>query len=202
MTIANLLKLHGHNVQRAVSPTGRMIFRNIASTAAATAAKLASPMPIKPHTFHGGANPVEKLTTTPEPWWFDDEVMDRDRKAMALYFPGFTETPATKVVPPSWVGTIDTGYGVFGVRMQHRLDHGLPAVVPDRPKRRLVRGMQVDSPHLFLSGNLCVANADDWDPSTDTIATVVGWTAHWHAAYVDWNFTGIWPMEGYESDAA
>ena len=190
MTILNVLKHHGYNVERRVTPSGRIVF------SAASATPSAVGMPMKRHTFHGGTSPVEHVAAA-LPWWTNEESVARDRDAMAQFFPGFAELGGSDGRPPAWVGAIDTGYGKFTITVQHRVDHGLPHVIPGRPKTGRLGRHSVASPHTFMNGNLCVAAQDDWDPKTDTIATVVGWAAHWHAAYVEWLFTGTWPMEGY-----
>jgi hypothetical protein len=199
MTILNILKHHGYNVERGVLPTGRIVFP---TAPASSSAAFATAMSVKPHAFHGGGNPVEQVPDSSRTWWTDEAVLERDRQAMARYFPGFVEVADTQNLPPAWVGTLDTGYGVFTVRIQHRADHGLPHVTPAKPKARRRGRRTLASPHTFINGNLCVAAQEDWDPEKDTTATVVGWAAHWHAAYVEWLFTDKWPMEGYEHRAA
>lgn len=193
MTILSLLRHHGYNVERRVSPTGKVLFGPVAA-----ASVVVTTTPVKQHVFHGGDDPVDQIPKTLPNWWLDASIIERDRRAMALHFPYFVEVVGTEDRPTAWVGTVDTGYGVFGVRIQHRADHGLPHVVPAYPKRARRGGQLVESPHTYVSGNLCVAAQEDWDPNTDTTATVVGWIAHWHAAYVEWLFTDTWPMEGYE----
>ena len=56
--------------------------------------------------------------------------------------------------------------------------------------------------HLYLSGNLCVADISDWRPGEHTSATAIAWAAHWYAAYTDWRLGGPWPTDGYRADAA
>lgn len=155
------------------------------------------------HTFHGGEEPAS-ATTQDTKWWNDPAAIQRDREAMRRYFPSFTEVPATADSPPSWQGTIDSGRGRFSILLKHRADHGLPSVVPISPTVRLRSAGRraVKSPHLYMSGNLCVASADDWDADRDSMATVVAWVAHWHACYVEWFAGGQWPTEGFHASAA
>ena len=84
MTILNVLKHHGYNVERRVTPSGRILF------SAASATPVAGGMPLKPHTFHGGTNPVEHVPAA-LPWWNSGELVARDRDAMSHYFAGFAE---------------------------------------------------------------------------------------------------------------
>ena len=56
--------------------------------------------------------------------------------------------------------------------------------------------------HLYLSGNLCVADTADWDPAKHTSVTAIAWAAHWYAAYTDWRIGGMWPTEGYRPNAS
>jgi hypothetical protein len=197
MTIASILKKHGYNAQRGVSPTGKLIFGSEALRASASA------LTVKPHTFHGGANPVDEIPVPGYDISRDSTLIVRDRLEMAKFFPSFAEE--TKVDGPSvWFGTIDTGRGSFPIRIEPRSGRALPRVIPVGLTRRSRTrgGRTVKSPHLYLNGDLCVAGQDDWDPSTDSVATVVAWAAHWHAAYVEWFSTDNWPMEGYEIPSA
>lgn len=202
MSILDIVRYHGHNVSPFVEADGRVRFVSDATGAASHAgiADGASGLRVKPHTFHGGTEPAD---SEPSAWWTEPGALDRDRAAVEAAFPGFIEISHTDR-PPSWRGTIDSGAGRFEIEIQHRRDRELPLVIPIAPRKRHApsgRGM-VQSPHLYVNGNLCVADREDWDPSTDTVATVIAWAAHWHAAYVVWRASRRWPSEGYQPDAA
>lgn len=196
MTIMGLFKKHGVNLTRSVSPTGQLQF------AVAGSASLAG-MPMPASTFHGGEEgEIEAAPDALARWWLDDNVVAREQEAMARWFPHFTEVLRDDA-PPVWGGAIDTGRGSFEVLIFHRLDHGLPSVVPVKP----VRGRQLNRrfavpPHLYTSGNLCVASPGDWLPERDTTATAVAWAAHWFTFYVEWFYTQKWPADAYQPNAA
>jgi hypothetical protein len=196
MTIANVLRLNGIDVPRSISPTGRVIFQTGNEESPVYA-------PLKPHTFHGGLETPDGEPT--RDWWTEPGALDSEMFAMETWFPGFSLIPQESSEPPAWFGSIQTGRGTFDVVVQHRRDHGLPLVIPIRPKR-FERSdsfrRRIPSPHLYLSGNLCVASAEDWSAREDTAATVVGWAAHWYAMYAEWLFTGHWPTEGYQPNVA
>jgi len=63
-------------------------------------------------------------------------------------------------------------------------------------------GRWVPSPHLYVSGNLCVADRSEWDPVGHDVATAVAWGAHWLAAYTEWRMSRHWPVDGAQADAA
>ncbi len=197
MTIANILRLNGIDVERTVSPTGRIVFQGERGAVAGA--------PLKPHTFHDGEAPEDGDDgARAGRWWQQDGALEREAAAMSRHFPGFVSAGGDQSLPPAWRGTIDTGRGKFDVIVQHRVDHGLPVVIPIAPRsftrsdafrrRRL-------APHLYTNGNLCVAAEDDWNPAEDTAATVTAWAAHWYAMYVEWLFTGEWPADGYRDTA-
>ena len=199
MTIVDLLRRHGHNCTRRVLPSGLLVFDD-----ALPAGSTPAGMPLKQHTFHGGEPPQEQDTGYTSPWWLESGSLDRERAAMAEHFPRFMLVEGTADLPPAWAGAVRARRAEFQIMVMHRRDHGLPTVVPVSPKarRRWVGRRLIGAPHLYTSGDLCVAAAEDWDPEIDTVATVVGWAAHWHACYVEWFFTGKWPTEGYRADAA
>lgn len=196
MTIAGMLRKLGHNTPRYVDHSGRVRFKPSTNSAV-------NGFAVTPHTFHGGEEHMPPLDTGRR-WWEMPEVLDRDRQEMRVHFPEFREIPASEGLPPAWIGSIDTGYGRFSIAVCHRTDRSLPCVIPLAPKqrRRSEGRFNKQSPHLYLNGHLCVAAADDWNPERDSIATVVAWTAHWHACYVEWHASGQWPTEGFEARAA
>ena len=194
MTIQQLLRHHGFNCARRVLPSGRLTFD--VPTASGSPLGLA----VTTHTFHGGSESIDDVEKAP--WWLAPNALERDRAAMAEYFPTFSEVARDADRPPAWFGSIDTKFGGFNVGIVHRFDHGLPAVIPINPEARgRRRGRQyIRAPHTYTNGNLCIAATDDWEPARDTVATVVAWTAHWHAFYVEWLFTGKWPAEMYVAE--
>lgn len=195
MTIAGMLRKHGHDTPRYVDGSGKVKFKTGITAAV-------SGLAVTPHTFHGGEQHTPPVTS--EKWWETPGILERDREEMRVHFPSFYEVPADGEHPPAWAGVIDTGRGRFPVIICHRTDRSLPSIVPAEPNQRQRRqGRHLrKSPHLYLNGNLCVAAAEDWDPERDSIATVVAWTAHWHACYVDWLASGRWPTEGVGTRAA
>ncbi|MDR6972038.1 hypothetical protein [Leifsonia shinshuensis] len=196
MTLLDVLRHQGHNVRPHVDPQGKIHFLDN------TVVVPASMTPVKPHTFHGGEDNIDAGATTS--WWEEPGAMEKERAAVALAFPGFVDI-SDPAEPPRFAGEIDTGFGKFTVAIVHRRDHGLPAVVPIDGKRRERRAGRryVPSPHLYVSGLLCVAEESDWDPSSDTSATVIAWAAHWHAQYVVWRLSSRqWLSEGYHPNAA
>lgn len=196
MTLFDVLRHHGHNVRPHVDPQGKIHYLDNAVAASV------SLTPIKPHTFHGGDDSVDAGASSS--WWEEPGAMEKERASVAAAFPGFVDI-SDPGEPPLFAGKIDTGFGTFAVAIVHRRDHGLPAVVPldGRRRERLEGRRTVPSPHLYVSGRLCVADESDWDSSTDTAATVIAWAAHWHAQYVVWRATSRrWPSEGYHPNAA
>lgn len=192
MSMLDALRYHGAVGPRWVSPTGRLMF---------AAPENAAAVPVKPHTFHGGADPAER--TSIQKWWLDPHATSRDDAAMRELFPDFVQTRGNEAHPPMWTGVIDSGFGRFPIMVLQRKDHGLPRVMPlgvtDRSRHEGRR--TVKSPHLFASGHLCVAEERDWEPDSDTIATVVSWAAHWHACFVSWRLNGVWPAAGASAAA-
>lgn len=200
MTIAGLLRKHGHSASRYVDQSGKVLVG--ATSVAGVAPQVA--YPVRSHTFHGGAEVADSGSDDGRSWWAQEGALDRDRRAVLKHFPGFSEVPgATDGHPPAWEGTIDTGYGQFRVRIEHRVDRGLPRVRPIDSKKRgkSRRGKWIPFDHLFLSGALCVAAESDWDPVEHTIADVIAWTAHWHAAYVSWFVEDVRPTPGFTNVA-
>lgn len=196
MSISTLLRHVGLQAPRGVSIDGRILTGDAltAGLAAGTASQLS------PHTFHGGEDPAEDEDV--EPWWTEDVLRERDIAAVRSSFPGFRldETDGGY----TWTGTIDTGRGRFEVSIEGNPNHRLPRIHPTRPSRigrNFGRRGFRQPEHIFLSGNLCVAEDADFDPVRDTTATVIAWVAHWYAAYVDWYVDGRWSVDGYRPRA-
>lgn len=197
MSLPNLLRRVGHTVPRGVSIDGRIV----TGAAARVAVAAGTATWVEPHVFHGGEDPTEPEESA-SGWWTDADARRRDIEAMAAAFPDFQLTEEGGMY--KWEGVLDTGRGRFRIKIVDSPTKALPTVVPVQPQaftrhegRRFVR-----SPHLYLSGNLCVADRDDWDPERHTTATVVAWAAHWLAAYTDWRLSGCWPTQGFVPDAA
>lgn len=196
MSISTLLRHVGLHAPRGVSVDGRVLTGDAlaAGLAAGTATRLT------PHTFHGGEDPADDDNV--EPWWIDEVARERDVAAVRRAFPGFRLDDANGGY--AWTGMIDTGRGHFEVSLDGNPNHRLPRIRPIHPSRvgrnHGRRGFRRPD-HTFLSGNLCVAEEADFDPARDTTATVIGWVAHWCAAYVDWYVGGHWNVEGYRPHA-
>lgn len=193
MTILDILGHHGHSVLPVVQADGRVVFQDASKP-------VVSGAPVERHEFHGGDIP--EVSDTSEFWWEVDAALDEERLNMQHRFPGFVEIQRPGR-PPAWLGTIDTGYGSFEIRVDHRTDHGLPWVVPVSPtlRQRSAGGGVVKAPHLYTNGYLCIAAQDDWDPSRHDASTVVAWAAHWHAIYVGWRVSNRWLSSGWSPDA-
>lgn len=204
MTIAALLRHHGVNVPRWVSVDGRIVFDNVTTTPASSTHPIHGTVtPVANHTFHGGEDPPADSGNEESPWWEDAHRLNRHRRAMEDSFPGWKYLEPTEGLGPSWGGTIDTGRGKFLVAIYTRRDEGLPMVMVLGPKLGVNAGRRwIPAPHLYLSGSLCVAAAEDWDPKEHTVATVVAWAAHWLAAYTEWRMSRCWPVEGSQGIAA
>ncbi|GGZ78913.1 hypothetical protein GCM10010328_62200 [Streptomyces rubiginosohelvolus] len=190
MTIATLLRHVGIDVPRYVTVDGEVILD--ASTAAVGVVQVA------PHRFHGGEDPSPEREDYSGAWWaLDPAAKEADRAHMAAAFPGFycLEDGGDY----AYGGTLNTGRGRFQVLVMPQVDKSLPSVFPrsglqlGRPAGRRF----VNSPHLYLSGALCVAGRTDWDPDRHNTATAVAWAAHWFCAYTEWRITGRWPTDGY-----
>lgn len=192
MSMLGLLRLHGVNAPRIVTATGGLVVGGTSSAG----------ISLSPHTFHGGEQTIATAPSSEEIWWKADGAQDRDREQMAQWFPGFVEVTETGEAP-RWRGTIDSGRGKHVVDVIHQIDHSLPRVEPhNRRLGRSRRGLWNDAPHRYLNGNLCVAASDDWNPTEDSIATVVAWVAHWYACYADWFASDRWPVSGYLNEVA
>ncbi len=203
MSLPSLLSRMSRRTPRFVTVNGRVVSGEDSIVATATGYQHREHGPVTPvrrHTNHGGKPPDEIDQT---PWWDQNPtILDDERETMARAFPGFIASEVDG--RPAWRGEIDTGRGKFAVTVVHRPDRGLPNVIPVKPgvfRRHEGRHTRF-SPHLYLNGNLCVASQDDWDPDRDDATTVIAWTAHWLAAFTEWRFTGRWPCDGVEFDAA
>lgn len=198
MTMPALLSRFGLHKARFVTTSGQVIFDGVTLTATGgfNHAVHGNVTPVANHTFHGGTEEPDDETRPPA-WWDDATLLARHHDAMESAFPGFSYVPGDGDVPPAWGGVIDTGRGKFNVGIFTRHDQGLPRVVvfnhhlgaPAGKRRR-------KPPHLFVNDNLCVADEGDWDRETHTVATVVGWAAHWLSAYTEWRISRRWPVEG------
>lgn len=204
MTISELLHHHGVRVPRYVTVNGRIVFDGVARTESGFAHKtFGSVTPVADHTFHGGTAEVHDVAVSPEEWWNDAEQVDRHVNSMELAFPGFTYVSAEGNAGPCWGGEIDTGRGRFNLIVLTRRDAGLPRIAVHGLRLGVNAGKRwVPSPHLYVNGNLCVAEEVDWNPRHHTVATATGWAAHWLAAYTEWRFTRNWPVDGVRSVAA
>lgn len=197
MTIATLLEHVGIQVPRYVAVDGRIVFDQGAAPGTGHA-----PLALAPHRFHDGDDPSPERVEVGAAWWMvDARARANDEDQMRRYFPGFTLVGED--CDYTYEGTIDTGRGRFRVLVLPQIDGSLPSIVPlQRNLGRTTGRRFVRAPHLYRSGNLCLADATDWKPSVHTTATAVAWCAHWFAAYVDWRLTGRWPVDGFGASAA
>lgn len=146
---------------------------------------------VRPHTFHGGNSPEEGATTMLEP-----PGRDAEAERMAVAFPQFEAIEIGGLA--GWEGDINTGRGSFRIRVLHTGRYPIPSIEVLHPRRleRPAGRRRRNSPHLYDSGLLCVAEASDWDLDCDDAVTAVAWAAHWLAAYTEWRITGRWPESG------
>src|SRR5262245_33165840 len=197
MTIAALLGHVGIDVPRYVTVAGRIVFDQALATVSQTA-----PMPLAAHRFHDGEDPAPDRSTYADAWWtVDVAAREVDEAAMRSHFPNFIQFGEDGDY--AYGGELDTGRGRFKILVWPHVDRSMPSIIPlhkglGRPMgRRLQR-----PPHLYTSGNLCVADTANWKPAEHTTATAVGWAAHWFAAYTEWRITGRWPTDGFGAVAA
>jgi hypothetical protein len=204
MTIAELLHHHGVHVPRYVTVNGRIVFDGVSSTSSGFEHEtLGHVTLVANHTFHGGTAEPDDEPSSRTKWWDEEERLVRHVSAMERAFPNFMYLPAEGDMGPCWGGVIDTGRGKFKVLIMTRRDEGLPRVAVLGLRLGVHAGKRwIPSPHLYLNGNLCVADETDWDPGHHTVATVTGWAAHWLAAYTEWRFTRRWPVDGVRAVAA
>lgn len=205
MSMPALLSHFGINTARYVTTDGQVVFDGvICSGSSCSHATLGRVTPVLGHTFHGGEGQSDEPMDQTEPWWDDPSEIARHVDAMQTCFPTFVYLPPDGGLEPRWIGVIDTGRGRFRIAIALRRDRGLPHVSIVRGPRLGVHSGRrwIPSPHLYLNGNLCVADRDDWDVRQHTAATVTAWAAHWLAAYTEWRFSRRWPVEGARSIAA
>lgn len=206
MTIAALLNHFGVGNLRYVTVAGEVVFDGVTRVPGGGYAHAThgAVTPVERHTFHGGDEEPDDGYGVDRAWWDNEDEINAHIDAMKTAFPAFTYVPATEDLPPCWIGNINTGRGTFCVAIILRSDRGLPRV-------RLAKGPRLGknagrswqpSPHLYVNGNLCVADQGDWNADVHTAATVTAWTAHWLAAYTLWRITGRWPTEGVTAVAA
>jgi hypothetical protein len=194
MSMASLLRHHGVTVPRYVTVNGQIVFDNVTSTADGNVHNTFGPVTkVADHTFHGGfepsAAPVGELN--------DSTHLERHIDAVAQAFPHFEYHEPAEGHGASWSGLINTGRGRFKLTIALRRDGSLPAaIVTNAHLGASIRGRWVPAPHLFMNGNLCIADQDDWVPSIHTAATAIAWSAHWLAAYTEWRMARVWPVEG------
>lgn len=204
MTIAALLRHHGIRTPRFVTVAGQVVFDDVVSPPSGPVHAAHGPVTaVSPHRFHGGEETEDELAPSDAEWWDDEAAIGRHVDAMKKSFPGFVYLPADGESCPTWGGVIDTGRGKFEVLIMLRRNQRLPraAVINHNLGASAGRRWQ-KPPHLFTSGNLCVADEGDWDPDEHTAATATAWAAHWLAAYSEWRFTRRWPVEGVDTVVA
>ena len=204
MTIAALLRHHGVTVPRYVTINGQIVFDDVQSTPSGPVHIALGPVtPVAVHTFHGGTDEPSDNHDRAAPWWEDEDRINRHVDAMKHAFPDFVYIPAEEDMGPCWGGVLNTGRGHFKVLIMTRKDEGLPRIMVMGPRLGVHAGRKwIPSPHLYLNGNLCVADQQDWDPHEHTVATATTWAAHWLAAYTEWRMTRRWPVEGVHAVAA
>lgn len=204
MSIPALLSHFGINIARFVTPAGEIIFDDVTKTVNGfTHATLGAVTPVAKHTFHGGEDEPDEGPAGLTVWWDDEVQLARHIEAMETAFPNFVYVPPVDDSGPCWGGMIDTGRGKFEVGIFPRRDQTLPrVVVPNRHLGAPAGRKWQSSPHLYLNGNLCVADREDWNSAEHTVATVTAWAAHWLAAYTEWRMSRRWPVEGVHAVAS
>ncbi|SMC71770.1 hypothetical protein [Janibacter indicus] len=206
MTIAALLGHFKIDVPRYVTMDGQIVFSGVTASDSGnyTHTDHGTVSPVANHTFHGGEDEPADGPDTPTHWWDDSDALAWHIEDMKRCFPKFIFVPASEKAAPCWIGEIDTGRGKFEVIVVLRRDRGLPSVAKiGGPQLGVSAGRRwIPSPHLYLNGNLCVADRGDWRPDEHTAATATAWAAHWLAAYTEWRITRRWPVEGVRSRAA
>lgn len=204
MSMPALLSHFGINTARFVTHTGEIVFDGVTKTGTGlTHATLGAVTPVAKHTFHGGEDEPEDAPGGPTVWWEDESQIQRHIDAMETAFPNFIYVPPDDDAGPCWGGVIDTGRGKFEIGIYLRRDQGLPRVVVFNRRLGASFGRKwQNSPHLYLNGNLCVADREDWAQAEHTVATVTAWAAHWLAAYTEWRMSRRWPVEGVHAVAS
>jgi hypothetical protein len=204
MSMPALLSHFGINAARYVTTSGEIIFDGVTMVGSGfTHATHGAVTPVARHTFHGAEDEPDDSHHGATVWWDDENQVSRHVEAMQKAFPGFAYVPPEDGSGPCWGGTIDTGRGTFEIGIFPRRDQGLPRVVVFNRRLGAQAGRKWEKPpHLYLNGNLCVAEVDDWDPAEHTVATVTAWAAHWLAAYTEWRMERLWPVEGVHAVAS
>ncbi|SMQ58034.1 hypothetical protein SAMN06295909_0093 [Plantibacter sp. VKM Ac-1784] len=203
MSIASLLSHHGVDVPRYVTVDGRIVFDGVSINSAGVAIHqgLGPVTAVANHTFHGGEDHLDSSACLP--WWNDPSELDRHLNAVQQSFPGFIYAEATMSNGPRWTGAIDTGRGTFTLEVELRADLSLPTLRVLGPKLgAFSSGRWVRSPHLYDSGNICVADRDEWHPGVHDASTAIAWGAHWLAAYTEWRMSRQWTTEGTYAHAS
>jgi hypothetical protein len=161
----------------------------------------AAPLPVAPHRFHDGEDPSPPRIDYSDAWWNTDVVARAaDEAAMATHFPNFIQFAEDGDY--AYFGDFDTGRGRFKVIVLPHTDRSLPTVIPMHKGLGRPMGRKLQRPpHLYVSGNLCIASTTDWNSNEHTTATATAWAAHWFAAYTEWRITGRWPTDGYGTAA-
>jgi hypothetical protein len=197
MALTALLKHVGIHVPRYVTVAGQIVFDQMSPDGSGPV-----PMALAPHRFHDGEDPAPERGTFARAWWnVDIASRQADESAMSSHFPRLLQMGENGDY--AYGGELDTGRGRFKILVLPHVDHSLPSIIPlySGLGRQMGRWLQ-RPPHLYTSGNLCVASKSDWKPTEYTTATAIGWAAHWFAAYTEWRFTGRWPTDGYGAVAA
>ncbi|WP_071606298.1 hypothetical protein [Luteipulveratus halotolerans] len=205
MSIATLLGHFGIDVPRYIAMDGQVVIDGVTQESGGgyIHATHRSVTPVATHTFHGGEEEPLDVEADSAPWWQNSEAIGRHVGAMKHAFPGFAFMPPSDGLPPCWIGDINTGRGTFTIGVFLRYDEGLPIVKVLKGGRLGVNAGKgwVPSEHLYLNGNLCIADRSDWK-SAHTAATATAWAAHWLAAFTEWRITRRWPVEGFQPRAA
>lgn len=197
MSLATLLEHVGIDVPRYVTVGGQIVLDPTLTNASTPA-----PMAVSPHRFHDGEDPAPERVNYANAWWnTNPKARVADEVAMATHFPSFLQFGEGGDY--AYGGQLDTGRGRFKVIVVPHIDRSLPSVIPMHKGlgRHVGRRLQ-RPPHLYNSGNLCIADTTDWKPEEHTTATAVAWAAHWFAAYSEWRITGRWPTGGFGAAAA
>lgn len=204
MSMPALLSHFGINTARFVTNTGEVVFDGVTKVGGGfTHALHGAVTPVAKHTFHGSEEEPADGQDGPTAWWDDEDQINRHIRAMKKAFPNFVYVPAADDSGPIWGGIIDTGRGMFEIGIFPRLDQGLPRIVVFNRNLGAPAGRRLQSPpHLYINGNLCVADRDDWDAAEHTVATAATWAAHWLAAYTEWRMSRRWPVEGVQAVAS
>lgn len=205
MSLPALLSHFGIDKARYVTGDGQIIFDGVTKAEGAFRHSVHGMVtPVAAHTFHGGEEDADHADGSEPPWWSSSPgELERHVQAMSLSFPGFIYLPSEDGDAPAWVGTIDTGRGSFKIGVVTRRDGGLPRVIVLDKQLGAPAGRRWEMPpHLYRNGNLCVADASDWNPGVHTVATVTAWAAHWLAAYTEWRIRRRWPVEGSHAVAS